>query len=107
MRRRAELKSTGGGRRARPPGIAVAASQDSKVPPDAHRTKPNVKIGKPDGEQAHPRPKHVAAVETRHAAIRLMAERRFGRFVEEPADQVAKRMTTKRVAAQQDEIPGQ
>jgi hypothetical protein len=67
--------------------------------PDAHGTKPHVKIGKSNPKQTHPRPKHVATIETTNTAIDLITRRRLGELIDKAADEMAQRMTAERVAA--------
>src|SRR6266511_1412491 len=67
--------------------------QEAQVMPHAHRTKPDVEIGEGDPEQTHPRPEHVSAIETAHAAVRLLTERRPGKLIDAAADKVPQGMT--------------
>jgi len=46
----------------------------------------------------------VAAIETAHAVVNVLAGRRAGQAVAEPADDVPKRMATECVAAQEDYV---
>src|SRR5262245_29992268 len=75
--------------------------------PHAHRTKPHVKIGEPDPEQAHPGPEHVSAIEAAYAAIRFLTERRLGKLIDATADKVSQRMTSEGIAAEKNHVKGQ
>src|SRR5256885_10078863 len=75
--------------------------------PDTHRAKPDVKIGEPHPEQAHPGPEHVASIEAAHAAVGLLTERRFREPVDAAADQMPERVTAEGVAAEEYDIEGQ
>ncbi len=72
--------------------------------PDAHRAETYIKIGETDPKQTHPRPQHMAAIQAAHAGVTSGANRSFGNFIQETADQMAQRMTAERVAAQQDYV---
>src|SRR5438045_720916 len=85
----------------------MAYSKQAQVMPHAHRAQPHIKIGEPDPEQTHPGPEHVAAIETAHAAIRLMAERRPGKLIDAAADKMSQRMTSKRIAAEKNHVQSQ
>src|SRR5439155_20524125 len=50
------------------------------------------------------RTKHMAAIETAHAAVGLLAKPRSGEPVNAAANQMAKRVTTKNVAAEQNHV---
>src|SRR6266480_1601804 len=66
-------------------------SQNSYIMPDARRTKPHVEVGERHPEETQPRPKHMAAIETAHAAVGLLAKRRSGEPVYAAANQMTKR----------------
>ena len=63
--------------------------QDANVFPHSRRAEADVEVGERDPEQTQPRPEQVATIETAHAAIGAMAERRFG----EPVDSAARQVT--------------
>src|SRR5205814_6326858 len=84
--------------------ISVHPLNDAKIVPDSHCTEPHVKIGETNPEQAHPRPKHVAAIETGHTCIGAVARWRARKLVQKSAGQMSKRMATNRIAAQQNNI---
>ena len=54
--------------------------------PDTHRTKAHVKITETDPKQTHPRPQHVAPVETTNTAICLVANRGARKLIAKSAD---------------------
>src|SRR6185503_4273347 len=85
----------------------MAYSNQAKVMPHAHRAKAHVKIGEPNPEQTHPGPEHVSAIETAHAAIRLLTERRLGKLIDAAADEVPQRMTSEGIAAEKNHVKGQ
>ncbi len=62
---------------------------DPKIVPHAERTKAHVKIGETNPEQAEPRPKHMALVETSDAGIRAITCRRSGKLIEKATGQVS------------------
>ena len=72
--------------------------------PDAHRTKAHVKIAETDPEETHPRPEHVAAIQTGDTAISLITRWRARKLIEKSANQMPERMTTKGIAAEQNDI---
>src|SRR2546430_1893232 len=72
--------------------------------PDARRTKPHVEVGERHPEETQPRPKHVSAIETAHAAIGFLAKRRSGEPVYAAANQMTKRVATKSVTAEQNHV---
>src|SRR2546430_12510243 len=78
--------------------------KNSHIMPAAHRTKPHVEVGERHPEETQPRPKHMAAIETAHAAVGLLAKRRSGEPVNAAANQMAKRVTTHSVAAGQNRV---
>ena len=77
---------------------------DSKIVPDAHGTEPHIQIGEADPEQTHPRPEHVAAIQTTHASIGAIAGWRFCELIAKSSDQVSQGMAPDCVAAEQNNI---
>ena len=63
--------------------MSASVRTDSHVVPDAHRAKPHVKIGKPDPEQTHPCPKHVATIQAADTAIAWKQAGDLGKLVAE------------------------
>ena len=84
--------------------IQVAGLEKSEVMPDAHGAQAHVEIRETDPEQTDPCPKHVAAVEAAHTGITPGAGRRFGRFIQEPADQMPQGMAAQCVAAEKKNV---
>src|SRR5689334_10037461 len=78
--------------------------KDSEIMPDAHCAKTHVKIRKADPKQTEPCPKHVASVKTSHACVSAVTRWRFGKLVQKTPGQVPKRMTTKRITAEQNKV---
>ena len=67
----------------------------------------HIEIGEADPEQTHPRPEHVAAIETTDTAIGLVAGRRLGKLIAKSANQMSERMAAKGVAAKQNDVNSQ
>src|ERR1700757_434979 len=72
--------------------------------PDSNRAQAHVEIGKTDPEQAQPRPKHVAAIETGHARVSAIACLGSGKLIQKSAGQMTERVTAKRIAAEQNDV---
>src|SRR5579862_3615990 len=72
--------------------------------PNAHRTKPDIDIGKTDPEQAEPGPEHVTAVQATDTGKTFRADGLLRGFVKEPADQMTQRMTTKGVTGKENDV---
>ena len=75
--------------------------------PETQGAESYVEIAESDPEQAHPSAKHMAAVQAAHAGVAFGAHRCFRNLIQETADQVTEGMTTKRVAAQQQNVERQ
>lgn len=88
-------------------GSVIQRLENSPIVPETRGTQTDIQVTEGDPEQAHPCPKHVAAIQTTHAGVAFGANGYLGYLVQEPAYQVAKRMTAKRVAAQQENIERQ
>ena|ERR1700759_5542019 len=82
----------------------MAGLQDLPVVPETHRAEAYIEIAEADPEQAHPGAKHMAAVQTAYAGVTLGANRCLRDLIEKPADQMAKRVTAKRVACEQENV---
>jgi hypothetical protein len=72
--------------------------------PHAHGTEAHIKIAKANPKKTHPRPKHVAAIQTGDTAISLVTRWRARELIAKSANQMPKRMTTKGIAAEQNNI---
>src|ERR1041385_1976471 len=80
-----------------------AISENPHVAPDSHRTKPDVKIGEADSEQADPRPFHVSEIQNRDTAPKLETRsrrRRAGETIEFTADEMTQRIAAETEAGQ-------
>jgi hypothetical protein len=73
--------------------------KDSPIMPNAGCAEPYVKVCESNPEKADPRPKHMSPIQTTHAGVAPRIGRGPGNFIEEAADQVAKRMAAKQVSA--------
>src|SRR5262249_40618818 len=67
----------------------------------------HVEIGKPDPKQTHPRPQHVALIQTADAAVSLITGRSARKLIAKSADQMPERMTTKGITAKKNNIDGE
>src|SRR5262249_4072737 len=81
--------------------IALPGSENPPIPPDAHRTKSDVNVGKHDREKTQPGPQHVAAVQATHATVSFLAGRGSRGVIQKASDQMTQRVTTQRITAQQ------
>jgi hypothetical protein len=75
--------------------------------PDAHGTEAHIKIGEANPKKTHPRPKHVATIQTGDTAISLVTRWRTRKLIVKSADQMPERMTPKGIAAEQNDIDGE
>ena len=75
--------------------------------PETHRAEAHIEIAEADPEQTHPGAQHMAAVETGHTGVALGAKRCLGDLIQKPADQMAERVTAKRVACEQENVDSQ
>src|SRR6188472_2608859 len=80
---------------------------DSEIVPDAHGTETHIKIGEADPEQTHPRPKHVAAIQTTYASVGAIAAWRFCELIAKSSDKMSQGVASDCVAAQQINVDGQ
>src|SRR5438876_1251962 len=79
-------------------------SQEAQVVPDAPRAHSHVEIREPHPEQTRPGPEQVLPIETAHATIRFLTERRAGKLIEAATDEVPQGMTPEGVTAEQSQV---
>src|SRR3954462_14622703 len=82
----------------------VTLSQNPHIVPHSHRTHPDVQVRERDREETGPGPPHVRQIEAAGALIQPPPQWSPGQPVQVTTDHVAQRMTTERVAAQEDHI---
>src|SRR4026208_1268738 len=87
--------------------ISLHRLDDSEIVPDARGTEPHIQIGEADPEQTHPRPKHVAAIQTTHASVGAITPWRFCELIAKSSDKMSQEVTPDCVAAQQINVDGQ
>src|SRR5262249_58126582 len=81
--------------------------QDAPVGPDAHRAETHVDIGERDDDEAAPRDRHVATVETAHAGVGALLRRALRYLVETTAHQMPQGMTSKGVGGEEHDVERQ
>ena len=83
------------------------SKNDAIIGPDSDRAKANVDIAEADPEEAAPGARHVPAVEAAHAIVDLLLGGHVRQLMAIAADEMAQRMTTESIAAQEKYICGQ
>src|SRR5262249_31115964 len=78
--------------------------KDSPIGPHTHRAQTHVQVGKCDREETAPGPILVTPIETTDAIVGALADRGAGEPVAESANQMAQRMASEGVAAQQGHV---
>ena len=75
--------------------------------PDPHGTHTNVDVGEGDGEQRHPRPSHVPAIEAARTVVRDLARGAARQLIDVAAHDVTHRMAAQRVATEEHDVRGE
>src|SRR5215472_16481203 len=77
---------------------------DPPVAPYTHRAQAHIKVGERDREKTAPRKQHVTPVQTTHTVVDPPTSRSTRQTIAKTADQMAKRVATEGVAAEQHEV---